>query len=70
MQIPWSTLKKLNKSKNKIEELRRKISIAVMKSPTSSFNEASNIDLDWLDFNSESDIKFLNFYFKIQLRCI
>ena len=66
MQIPWSTLKKLNKSKNKIEELRRKISIVVMKSPTSSFNEASNIDLDWLDFNSESDKKFLNFHFKIQ----
>ena len=52
--------------KNNIEIVRKRICRKTFNSSTSTLNEASYIDLNWIDFNTECDRKLLKFFFKLQ----
>ena len=54
--------------KQEIEKLRRRISRIGFSSMVCSFNEATNIDLNWLQFDAECDIRFLKYYHKLRRR--
>ena len=48
--------------------MRRKISRNNFDSANWSFNEATNIDLNWMEFDAECDVRFLKYYYKLKTR--
>ena len=55
--------------RKEVERLRRKITRIGFGAATTSFNEATNIDLNWQTFDAECDKRFLKFYYKLKNTC-
>ena len=63
-------IKFLNKFKKHLEVLRRRISRKTFFTSNSTFKEAVYIDLNWLNFETEYDKKFIKFFYKLQSFCL
>ena len=54
-------------TRKEVERLRRKITRIGFGAATTSFNEATNIDLNWQTFDAECDKRFLKFYYSWEI---
>ena len=64
--LPWTAVKGIWGIRAEVEKLRRRISRNGFGSANQSFNEATNVDLNWLSFDAECDSRFLKNYYKLK----